>query len=190
MNATGKATFGLVIGVALLAATCPAEVIEFTDKDEWIAAVADYTTIDFTGFDEGTVITNQYSHLGITFTTGYDVVLHGWGSFPNDGAGIGGADTYTEIVFDTPQLWIAADYPGSVQFDLYSHGEFLNCSGFFTNGIGDFAGLVSSVPFESVIITDPVLPPHFIDDLYFGVPSPGALSLITMTILFPRRARA
>ncbi len=36
-----------------------AAAVEFTDKDAWIAAVRQFNTIDFTGFADGTFITNQ-----------------------------------------------------------------------------------------------------------------------------------
>ena len=63
------------------------DVTEFTDKDEWIAAVGPFTTIDFTGFPDGTLITDQYADLGVIFTGGTENIFLN-NSFPNDGAGL------------------------------------------------------------------------------------------------------
>jgi hypothetical protein len=167
----------MAIGAAFLAPATFAEVIEFRDKDEWIIAVGDYTTIDFTGFGEYTIITDQYRDLGIVFTTGYDWINFNSG-YLNDGVGLATAAAYTEVVFDTPQAWLAADYPGDIQFNLYSGSELIYTATFYAGGVGNFGGIISNVPFDSVILTRPSYDGAYVDDLYFGVPAPGTLGLL------------
>ena len=79
-------------GHAVAALTCAsvlpahAGVTEFTDRAEWEAAVGVFSTIDFTQFPQGTIITDQYQDLGVLFTDGNDSIFFSNG-FPNDGAG-------------------------------------------------------------------------------------------------------
>ena len=62
---------------------------EFTDKDDWIVAVGDFTTIGFTGFPGGTFITDQYADLGILFTDGNDSISpFDPITYPEDGWGL------------------------------------------------------------------------------------------------------
>ena len=178
MKRIWRASSGMAISVAFLASPSVADVIEFTDKDEWIAAVGDYTTIDFTGFHEGTKITDQYADLGILFTDGYDFI-HFSQSYLNDGVGLyGGYYEDIDVAFDMGQGWIAADYPGAIQFDLYSGAELIHTAAFYPGGAGNFAGLVSTVPFDNVVISG--AGSVCIDDLHFGVPAPSALALFCL----------
>jgi hypothetical protein len=111
--------WGVSLGLALAAGTwARADVIEFTDRDEWIAAAGSFITIDFTGFPEGTPITDQYSDLGVTFTGGLEHIALSDYSFPNDGAGLQSSFADIQAEFATPQFWIAVDFPGLIQFEL------------------------------------------------------------------------
>ncbi len=94
--------------------------IEFTDKDKWIAAVGDFTTIDFTGFPDGTPITDQYADLGILFVGGGENIRLQDDIFPNDGAGLNSDFVDIGMEFATPQVWIGAEFPGIIRIDLYS----------------------------------------------------------------------
>ncbi len=160
---------------------------EFTDKDEWIAAVGDFTTIDFTGFPQGTFITDQYADLGILFTDGNDTFFF-TPSFINDSWGVDGNGNIS-VVFDTPQAWIGVDFPGDLQIDLFSEGRLIHTSVFIAGGIGNFGGLISSELFDAAVLIDPVDGAVFIDDVHFGVPAPGALWLLAVAALFSRRRR-
>ena len=106
--------------------------------------------------------------------------------FPNDGAGLfGGGFTPIAVSFDSPQAWIAVDFPGDVQFELFREGELIYTSSEFgIGGVGNFAGLVSSEFFDAAVILDPTDQSVFIDDLHFGVPVPSALVLLALAGLF------
>ncbi len=65
----------LWIGAVLLFGSVPpgvADVVEFTDKDEWVATANDFVTIGFTGFNDNTFITDQFAELGLLFSDGDD----------------------------------------------------------------------------------------------------------------------
>ena len=88
---------------------------------------------------------------------------------------------------------IAVDYPGGMQFELYREGELIYTSSEFGSvGAGLFAGLVSSEPFDEVLLNDwdPWLQ-VFIDDLHFGppIPAPSVLAVLAAGLLAPRRSR-
>jgi len=180
-----RCSFALTL--MLLSAPAHAGVQEFTDKDEWIDAVGDFTTIDFTGFAEGTFITDQYADLGVLFTDGNDTIQE-WGGFI-DGHGLRGSDTIT-IAFDSPQAYIAVDYPGGMKFDLFSNGRLIyTSSNFGLGGAGNFAGLLSTDLFDGALLYDWILGGVFIDDLHFGVPTPGTFALLALGAFCTHRRR-
>lgn len=167
-----------------------AGVTTFTDKDQWTAAVGNFTTIDFTGFQSGTFITDQYAELGVLLTDGDDFVE---GSdpviFPNDGWGMNGIHDIT-VVFDSPQRYIAVDYPGFIRFELFQQGTLINTITFpGFGGFGNFAGLISLEPFDSAVLIDWIGIAAEIDDLHFGVPAPPALALMGLGALCQLRRR-
>ena len=115
------------IGV-LMAVPARAGVIEFTDKDEWIAAVGPFTTIDFTDYPAGTVITDQYADLGVLFTDGNDNIFCCDETYLlNDGAGLSGnfppLSPDFHLSFPIPQRWLAVDFPGAIQITTSIGGK-------------------------------------------------------------------
>ena len=178
------------VGLAvLLAGPAHGSVIEFTDADDWFASVGAVTTIDFTGFPDGTFITDQYSDLGVLFNDGDDNIRYAPGGFLNDDWGLDG-NWAIHLSFLTPQAYIAADYPGALQIQLFWEGELTYTSSELGgSGLGHFAGLVSSDPFDEAVIIDWVDEAVFIDDLYFGLPAPSTIVMFSFAALAQRRRR-
>ena len=171
---------------AFAASAAAAEVTQYEDKSAWEADVGDYTTIDFTGFDWGTIITDQYADLGVLFTDGDDKIVHG---DPIDNWALDGKDSVT-IRFDHPQLWFGVDYPGAMQISFYRNNEWVYTSSQFGGTGGPyFAGVVLSETFNEVILEDWFIAPVFLDNVYFGVPAPGAWCLMAIAGLAGRRRR-
>jgi MYXO-CTERM domain-containing protein len=163
-------------------------------EQDWWDAVGSVTTIDFTGHEHFEPLSDQYAHLGITFSG--TVHFMESGLFINDGWGMRGF-MGAWIHFDNPINWIAADFPGNLGYELYSGDELIYTSfEFGVGGTGNFGGLISSKPFDRVFIweqpgTDGFFIPH-IDDLHFGafaVPAPGALGVVGLALLVHRRRR-
>lgn len=177
--------------LVVVASRAHATVTQYSNNSAaWESAVGDFTTIDFTGYPQGTFITNQYEALGILFTDGQDVISQA-GSYHNDGWGLTGAFQSISVAFDSPQSWIGVHFPGIVQFKLYNEGQLLYTSSEFDPpGIFGFAGLASTVPFDAATIFDPSGNVN-IDDLHFGppIPGPGALTLLTLAALSMRSRR-
>jgi hypothetical protein len=155
--------------------TAMADVIEFEeDKEGWEAAVGEFTTIDFTEYPSGTWVFEQYSHLGVHFVDGADIIqCCSFELYPEDGAGLDG-NAEVRITFDEPISYIAADYPGILFFRLYSGGELSYSSDWLGgSGPGHFGGFVSDHGFDEIRIIDPVGGNVNIDNIYFGPPIPG-----------------
>lgn len=155
---------------ASLGGTRSADVIETEDKDEWFALVRDVSMIDFTGTSFLAPIIGQYEQWGIGFGTtvasgsfGSDSREDGWGATGSNGQAI-------QVSFNTPQYWIATDYVSQVKIELYADGALVYASSNFgQGGAFQFAGLVSTKPFDAVVIdrwkpTGSVI----VDNLYVG----------------------
>ena len=162
------------LGMLVVTGASRAGFVEFLDGQEgWLDAVGRFTTIDFVGFPENTILTDQYIEQGLLFTDGNDRINFG-GAYVNDLWGVDGNGDIN-VAFDTPQLWIAVDFPGSMAFQLFRDGQLLYTSTLWTpGGLGHFFGIVSSEPFDAARIIDP-LGEAEIDDLHFGAPAPGVL---------------
>jgi len=169
-----------------------AEVTEYIDKEAWENAAGQFTTIGFADLPDGTWVTEQYAHLGVHFVDGWDQVVYGEITFPEDGAGLVGGEQI-DLVFDAPLYWIATDFPGLLIIDLYYEGELFYSSNVFgVGGYGNFGGLVSTEPFDRAVLWEyGTFPNVFVDDLHFGppIPAPSAIALVGAALLAARRRR-
>ena len=95
---------------ALLLLPAFSQVTEYTSRAAWEAVVGTPQCADFTGYGSGTVITNQYASIGMTFTQGDDTVLVS-GAFVTDGVGVN-CNGDMEIVLSSPHTAIGCDFPG------------------------------------------------------------------------------
>jgi hypothetical protein len=130
-----------------------AQVTEYTSRPAWESAVGSFQTASFSGYAAGTVITNQYSPIGMAFTQGNDTVLYS-SAFVVDGVGVNcGGDM--EITFSTPQHAIGCDFPGALKIVVYNGSTVVHSSSNFAgSGSGYFGGLVSTAAFDRAVISD------------------------------------
>jgi MYXO-CTERM domain-containing protein len=171
---------------ALAASAAGAEVTEYEDKADWMAAAQNFTTIDFVGVGHGTLITDQYEDLGVVFTDGDDYGLSNVNFM--DEWGVSG-DGDINLTFDSPQYHIGLDYGGGLSIELYQGFDLLYVSSDFGGAGPFFAGLISSQPFDRVLLRDWVDSRAIVDNLHFGVPAPGAWYLMVLAGLARRRRR-
>lgn len=165
------------------------------DRDQWFAdsgGIDNITTLDFTGFPIATTISDQYSHFGVTFE-GFNQVVGPSGSFP-DGWGL--SVYFGNILhFDEPIYSFGTEYLGTYQLELYLGDTHIYTSGWFLEpGLGaDFGGVISTEPFDRVIVYDPFDELSVFDNMYFGppinVPAPPALTLLVFAPMMCRRRR-
>lgn len=181
-----------ILGFTVLISSARADVIGYTEFDKWEKAIGDFTTIDFTGWQASTIITNQYSHLGVTFADGNDWIWNaGEGTFVEDGSGLHGnwLDLHVNIDFDVPQMWFGIDHPGSASIELYSGDDLIDVFHHVDGGIGFFTGVVSDTPFDRVRLFRVTGSPVVIDDLHFGIPAPGAVVVLALAGVFGTGSR-
>lgn len=173
---------------ALASGAAYADVQAFTDKQAWIDAVGDFNTIDFTGFEEGTIITDQYADLGVFFTDGDDEIGFSADRYPNDNWGLNGNFGGITLAFDSPQSWFGADYAFGLGIWFFRDDELVLVASFDGKGGGNFGGIISDEPFDGLFLTGhPAGCCPFIDDLYFGVPGPGGVAVFIVAGVGRRR---
>lgn len=164
-----------------------------SDRDAWFDDVgAGATSITTIGFDDlgNAIVTDQYAHFGVIFDGDNGTIGEDFGIY-NDGWGLRGQPNIA-FEFDSPRNAIAADYPGSIRFSLYLDGDLVGIEDFFTINFGNFAGLVSEVSFDSVVVERAIATgdPTFIDDLHFAtIPAPSALVPVLIVSLYRCRGR-
>jgi len=188
--------------IIVIAAASPAlaDVIEYEDEErpDFFAAVggeANVSVVDFLGYDDLTLVRDQWAHLGVHFSGVVVVSGKSFGGYPNDGWGVEGYP-YINLAFDQPMQWIAADLPGVTMIELYSNDQLIYTSTRLGGGgPGNFGGLISDQPFDRVRFFDPFTDVDFLDDIFFGppiaVPAPGALAVLGgLALVIGRRRRA
>jgi hypothetical protein len=149
--------------------------------DGWWAAAGTPTAIDFTAFPQGTWMSDQYSNLGLTFTSSDpDVVQFDPSGFLLDGVGINGL-SQVQMEFTSPTFAFGYHHPGIHGIQLWSGSSLLYASpALGQSGLFDFSGVTSTQPFDRVVLV-PVNNPGVVraDNIYFSsVPAPGAISLV------------
>jgi len=168
-----------------------ADLYVYFDYDEWFAAANTVVTeIGFSGFPQGTPITDQYEDQGLVLSPWANIYANG---NPNgDGWGVH-ADAVPggrfQAVLDAPRYAFAASWSGSDAPIFRMGEEVVAMSDDYGGSPWLFVGYISDEPFDSVEfwITPSV------DNIWFGapVPAPGALTLVlTIGIARRRRARA
>jgi len=184
----------MLLAVLFLGQIAHAGITTYTDRDAWFEAVSPggsvpITTIGFSEFPIGTNIRDQYAHLGVNFSGTNFTLGPDHMSFPQDGwalrSGIGGST----VEFDAPRHALAMDHPGDSFMELFHLGEKIATVDFDGGGVGQFSGIVSSEPFDAVILSD-AMAPSFIDDLHFvTIPAPGSMACFVIVSLVCRRGR-
>lgn len=164
-----------------------AVVVEYTNRAQWEASVGAYTTITFAEIPPNSVLHNQYLSSGIQFS-GMNSFTETSIHYPDSHGAVGFGPIHvllTDGFVTEPRQWISVEYRGGLAFRLYRDSNLIFQSSFFMAPLGGgFAGIVSSVPFDEVQIFDPIDGIVVIDNLYFGIPAPGALAVFGFAALF------
>jgi MYXO-CTERM domain-containing protein len=159
---------------------------------QWQAFAPVYTTIDFTDLQKGEWLSDQYLDLGVNFIDGGFAEQSSL--YPQDSFGVYGA-CYMDIAFDSPQYAIGSHHPGSMRFDIYFGSTLLYTSLSTGSGLNNFRGVLSTQPFDRVVMRGdtlgpPSCDPISVDNIYFSsVPGPGALPLLALGCLGRGRRR-
>ena len=171
---------------------------KYFDLDAFEEAAGPLTPIDFTGFEDGTIIGEQYSDLGITWVEEDEALLPhidttddpGGANWP-DGAGLV-SDVYSGlwdmyIVFDEPiRAFGYMQLAGSVTLDfLDANGEPLFTT--IAATVFPFVGFETGLDFSAIRIRGDGQ--AHLDNIYFRtIPAPPGLAIFGV-LLFRRGRR-
>jgi hypothetical protein len=174
-----------------------AQVGTFIDPALYYSAVGDHDMISFTEavVSAGDFLSSQYAPVGVEFADGTDQVLSNT-AFVTDNVGVNANGDVT-LVFSAAQTHLGLDFPGDLRIELYDGSVNLAdlvwsseaVGDFGGSGTGYFAGLVSDVSFDHVILSDPHDGYAFIDNLHYVVPEPGTLGLLAVGAVAAIRRR-
>jgi hypothetical protein len=159
----------IALTAAILAArTVRADVSEYISGPAWQAAVGgNFSSVDFTGLPLGQFVGDAYASQGLRFDFCVAIQSSTWS--PNDSRGF--LTSVGIVHFDTLQTHVAVEHYGPVRMGLYYQGQHLHTSSIsFFPGPGNFSGLVSTVAFDEVRITQPSFDQQhaLVDDLHWG----------------------
>lgn len=125
--------------------------------------------ISFQEVPLGTILTTQYSALGVEFRDGDDVTVPSV-YFESDGVGVDGHGR-VRILLSEPAYAIGSDFPGALTIDIYDTegGTLLYTSSDFAgSGAGFFGGVVSDQGFSYVVLRDWFDDAVYLDNIYIG----------------------
>jgi hypothetical protein len=185
----------LAVTIAAIAVPASGAIVHYTNQEEWEAANAGHTFIDFQGFPGGTNITDQYAPLGVSFVGGSEWVSNNWSKFPIDGWGLtGGFQGATPLIitaqFDAPRTAIGVNFLSGMQFTLFLGDAMIGTSATFVQfDTGNFGGIISTLPFDKVTFKNPASGGSDIDNLFFGAAIPAPASLVLFALLGMSAAR-
>jgi len=162
----------------------------YSDLEDWLSDVPPATVIDFTDFEHGTFIDDEYAYLGVTFTNGSSTISNIPSAFVDD-FGLDANQDALAFDFTQPAFSFGVLFPGTLRLVLYLDGELVG----WTQTLGgaapeQFVGVILPSGFDSVSLID--LDEPEIDNLYFSfepIPAPGALALLGITALAGCRRR-
>jgi hypothetical protein len=165
-----------LLAVLASASSAGAEFSYITSYSTWQSIVPSYTTVDLVDLNAGDWLTDQYASLGVIFDGGF--IEESPDSFVQDGHGVWGG-CFVTMTLATPAFAVGSHHPGAMRFDLYQGDTLLYTSIATGSGYNNFRGVVSTVPFDRVVLRGITLGPPScdgisVDNFYFAsVPAPG-----------------
>jgi hypothetical protein len=174
---------GIVVALAplLFGASAIGVLIEYDylERDEWFAdarALGVIETITFTEHPIGPLTTQYEESHGMVETSPGLVQITSGIAFPLDDRGMEAVWSDAILEFDRPMQALAADFPGLFIVEFYWDEVFLGSAQFEgLGGPGNFSGVISTTPFNRVVMSDSDSD-FAIDDLHFvAVPAPPIL---------------
>ena len=170
----------LPVLLAILSQSAAGAITYTNNKDLWLSQTTGVEVITFTEHPVGTWLDDHYheSH-GLIFAGPTEFITHDT-AFHD----LQGMKTFTGVAdlrFDTPITAFAFDnYFGSVNLRLYSGDTQIGFAQFF-GLIPNFGGILSTIPFDRIVLWDPSDAVLYIDDIMFThhalVPGPGGAAM-------------
>lgn len=173
------------VGAVSIAGTADAAFVLHDDYQKWSASAGTFDTITFAELPPSTLVTTQYSEMGLMFvdydgnwTDGTSLVV-----YPQDGYGLDGEEVI-DIHLTKDAYAVAAHFPGILRYRLFLDAALVYDSDLIGGSDYDMFGGVmsSSVLFDRVLLSgQPFGDQIFLDNLYISfapVPGPSAMMLL------------
>jgi hypothetical protein len=128
-------SIGIGVICSAIASVALGSTTNYTARSAFLAAVPPVSSITFITVAPNSILTNQFSALGVTFSEGDDRVVTEAG-FVTDGVGVTGdavsqnIDSIT-LQFSQPITAIGCDFPGALGIRLFSGATEVAYSGQF-----------------------------------------------------------
>lgn len=167
-----------VVCLAISCANGRAAVSNYTSLATFESVVGPQPLIRFTEVPLGTAPTDEYASFGVQFVfDAHNETAFDPRAYLTDDIGLeGGREgqlTFIRFVFDHPVHSLGVDFPGALHIVLFSGATLVGASTNFGGvGPGHFAGVVSDVPFDRVVLTDWADGDVYIDNLHVPEPVP------------------
>jgi hypothetical protein len=173
---------GALVVLVVIVRCATAELIEYDyqEREEWFADAGALNLIETITFTEHPLgpLTTQYeeSHGMVETSLGLVQIFASEVSYPHDGRGMLALATDAILEFDHPMQALAADFPGLFIVEFYWNESFLGSAQFEgLGGPGNFSGVISTTPFNRVVMSDSDSD-FSVDDLHLvAVPAPPIL---------------
>lgn len=152
-----------------------AAVTSYSSLPEFQAAVGSHDIVRFDSLPSGTIVTGQFSDLGVTFVDGNDQIIFAGGPLLH-----GFIESPIVMAFAQPQMFLGVEYPGALLIELFVEESLVGSSGNLGGeGSGFFGGVTSTAPFNRVALTDWVDSYVYIESLRFrAVPEPPGSAVL------------
>lgn len=184
-----------ILGALAVVGSANAVVVNYTNAVDWQTAVDTYSSISFTSFGAGTALTNQYAGVGVLFDGNTTITAQAPPIFV-DGKGIdvnNGSSGAINITFTHDMTAFATDFPGAAHYDLFEGNTLVGSSdNYGGSGTGFFGGVVSSVAFNKVAVTDWFDNVVFVDNIHYSnavVPEPASMIALGVGLVAVIRRR-
>ncbi len=194
---TQSSRFGALLLVTvecLLLDSASAAFTTFTSFGAWQAATPTYSTIDFTGFPQYTVLSDQYSEQGVTIMAETVAWIQFSPSYQLDGIGCRTSGSFIDFNFTTPQRSFSVSGLGLWKLEFFLGETLIGSTPYSFPNLPNmtFGGGMSDTPFVRVRIKDFVGESVLdLDNISFStVPAPAGVLVLALGVALRRRRRA
>ncbi len=184
----------LVVTVeCLMASSASAAFTTFTSFGAWQATTPSYSTIDFGGFPQYTVLTDQYAEAGLTISSDSVAVVLFGAPFQLDGIGLHTEGSWIDFNFTTPQRSFSVLGLGLWKLEFFLGETLIGSTPYSFPNLPNmtFGGAMSDTPFDRVRIKDFIGESVLdLDNIYFStVPAPAGVLVLVLGVALRRRRR-
>ncbi|RDH84511.1 MAG: hypothetical protein DIZ80_03265 [endosymbiont of Galathealinum brachiosum] len=176
-NAAIRSLLFFIILSSIVSSAGASIINQYTSLDEFEPSLDVHREINFTGMYTGTIVTTNFSYLGIRFWS--DPVITYSSRFTTDGMGLSSRRAI-QMDFSSPINAIGFDSPGNQQIYLYLGSNLVGFTDYTSPAANPFQGVIAT-SFDRVLLRNLSGGIVEFDNIHFGtaaaVPIPAAVWL-------------